>query len=71
MSNEEQNKPVMEGSDDASNSEKLSGLKAQVEHDHGHQGADSVSSHLKDRMAETGVEEEEEVEAKEIDDARR
>lgn len=59
MSENEQNKPVMAGSDDATNEEKLGGLIEQVEQDHGDEGAASMADHLRDRLDETGVEVEE------------
>ena len=59
MSNDaEQTEPVMDGATDATNHEKLSGLIEQVNHDHGHEGAASMADHLRDRMDETGVEDE-------------
>lgn len=48
----------MDGATDATNHEKLSGLIEQVNHDHGHEGAASMADHLRDRMDETGVEDE-------------
>ncbi|GAA4267574.1 hypothetical protein [Frondihabitans peucedani] len=59
MSDNEQTHPMMEGSEEATNSEKLSGLIEQVEHDHGDEGAESMADHLRDRMDETKVEDEE------------
>ncbi len=50
-----QARPVMEGSDDATNHEKLAGLVEQVDNDHGHEGAGSMAEHLRDRMEETKV----------------
>lgn len=50
--------PVMDGATEATNEEKLSGLVEQVEQDHGHEGAGAMADHLRDRMDETGVEEE-------------
>lgn len=48
--------PVMAGSDDASNKDKLEGLIEQVDHDHGGEGAGAMADHLRDRMDETKVE---------------
>jgi hypothetical protein len=59
MSDSEQDKPVMDGADDATNAEKLHGLIEQVEHDHGAEGAGAMADHVRDRMEETGVEAEE------------
>lgn len=59
MSDNEQTHPMMEGSEEATNGEKLSGLIEQVEHDHGDEGAESMADHLRDRMEETKVEDEE------------
>lgn len=56
MSNEAQTGPVMDGSDDATNHEKLAGLVEQVDNDHGAEGAGSMADHLRDRMEETKVE---------------
>ncbi|WP_156364611.1 hypothetical protein [Curtobacterium sp. Leaf261] len=58
MSKPDQTEPVMDGATDATNHEKLHGLIEQVEHDHGHEGAASMADHLRDRMDETGVEDE-------------
>lgn len=55
MSNGTQSGPVMDGSDDATNAEKLSGLAEQVEHDHRGEGAETKADELKDRMAEADV----------------
>jgi hypothetical protein len=59
MSDETQDTPVMDGSDDATNRQKLAGLAEQVQHDHGDEGGDAKAAHLRDRMAETGTEDEE------------
>lgn len=56
MSDNTQPGPIMDGSDDATNEEKLAGLIEQVDHDHGSEGAGSMADHLRDRMAETEVE---------------
>jgi len=56
MSSNEQDAPVMAGSDDASNDEKLSGLIEQVDADHGDEGAAAMADHLRNRMDETQVE---------------
>jgi hypothetical protein len=56
MSDTEQNEPVMGGSDDASNDEKLSGLIEQVDHDHGDEGAGAMADALRDRADETDTE---------------
>lgn len=53
MSDTEQNQPVMDGADDASNDEKLSGLIEQVDHDHGDEGAGAMADALRDRADET------------------
>jgi hypothetical protein len=59
MTDSEQDRPVMDGAEDATNAEKLHGLIEQVEQDHGDEGAAAMADHLRDRMAETGVETEE------------
>ncbi|KIQ10739.1 MULTISPECIES: hypothetical protein [Curtobacterium] len=59
MSDNEQTEPVMDGATDATNHEKLQGLIEQVDHDHAGEGAGAMADHLRDRMAETGVEDEE------------
>lgn len=56
---ETQTAPIMDGADDATDHEKLSGLIEQVEHDHGHEGAASMADHLRDRMDETRTADEE------------
>lgn len=56
MSDNTQSGPIMDGSNDATNEEKLSGLIEQVDHDHGSEGAESMADHLRGRMAETEVE---------------
>lgn len=56
MSDTEQNQPVMDGADDASNDEKLSGLIEQVDHDHGDEGAGAMADALRDRADETDTE---------------
>jgi hypothetical protein len=56
MSDSTQSEPVMAGSDDASNEEKLAGLIEQVDQDHGAEGAGAMADHLRDRMEETKVE---------------
>ncbi|QWS33109.1 hypothetical protein AABM26_03040 [Curtobacterium aetherium] len=53
---EVQTAPIMDGATDATNDEKLHGLVEQVTQDHGHEGAGVMADHLRDRMAETGVE---------------
>lgn len=58
MSDSTQNGPVMDGSEDATDHEKLAGLIEQVEHDHGGEGAGAMADHLRDRMKETEVEDE-------------
>jgi hypothetical protein len=45
----------MDGSDDATNHEQLAGLIAQVDEDHGGEGAGAMADHLRDRMEETKV----------------
>ncbi|OOB92196.1 hypothetical protein [Rathayibacter sp. VKM Ac-2630] len=56
MSENEQNQPVMAGSDDATNDEKLSGLVEQVDHDHGAEGAGAMADALRERADETDTE---------------
>lgn len=56
MSDSTQSEPVMAGSDDASDEEKLAGLIAQVDHDHGAEGAGAMADELRDRLEETKVE---------------
>ncbi|PPF71592.1 MULTISPECIES: hypothetical protein [unclassified Rathayibacter] len=56
MSDNEQNSPVMDGAEDASNDEKLGGLIDQVEHDHGAEGAGAMADALRDRADETDTE---------------
>lgn len=53
MSDKSQSGPVMDGSDDASNSDKLAGLIEQVDHDHGGEGAGAMADELRDRLEET------------------
>jgi hypothetical protein len=53
MSENTQDQPVMAGSDDASNDEKLGGLIDQVEQDHGDEGAGAMADALRDRADET------------------
>lgn len=53
MSENEQTGPVMDGAEDASNDEKLSGLVEQVDHDHGAEGAGAMADALRDRADET------------------
>ncbi|MWV47743.1 hypothetical protein GRS96_00460 [Rathayibacter sp. VKM Ac-2803] len=52
----EQDQPVMDGADDASNDEKLSGLIEQVDQDHGSEGAGAMADALRDRADETDTE---------------
>jgi len=59
MSDSTQSEPIMDGSTDATEKEKLAGLIEQVEHDHGGEGAGAMADHLRDRMAETAAEPEE------------
>jgi len=59
MSDHEQTEPIMDGATEATNHEKLRGLIEQVDHDHRDEGAGAMADHLRDRMAETGVEDEE------------
>ncbi|NQX13292.1 hypothetical protein HQQ80_16825 [Microbacteriaceae bacterium VKM Ac-2855] len=59
MTQNTQDEPVMAGSNDATNEEKLGGLIEQVEHDHGDEGAAAMADHLRDRAEETKVETEE------------
>jgi hypothetical protein len=56
MSENTQSGPVMDGSDDASNDDRLAGLIKQVDEDHGDEGAGAMADHLRDRMEETKVE---------------
>jgi hypothetical protein len=58
MSDNEQTEPVMDGATDATNHEKLRGLIEQVDNDHHGEGAGVMADHLRDRMDETGVEDE-------------
>lgn len=53
MSDTEQNQPVMDGSGDATNDEKLSGLIEQVDNDHGDEGAGAMADALRERADET------------------
>ena len=53
MSENEQTGPVMDGAEDASNDEKLSGLVEQVDHDHGAEGAGAMADELRERADET------------------
>lgn len=55
MSDETQDHPVMDGAEDASGHEKLSGLIEQVEHDHGDEGAGAMADALRDRLPETAA----------------
>lgn len=48
----------MDGANEATNHEKLRGLIEQVDHDHRDEGAGAMADHLRDRMDETGVEDE-------------
>ncbi|MFJ3033579.1 hypothetical protein ACIPC2_04090 [Curtobacterium pusillum] len=59
MSDHEQTEPVMDGATEATNHEKLHGLIEQVDQDHAGEGAGAMADHLRDRMDETGVEDEE------------
>lgn len=59
MSDDEQTEPVMDGATEATNHEKLQGLIEQVDNDHRDEGAGAMADHLRDRMDETGVEDEE------------
>ena len=59
MTDKEQHHPIMDGAEEATNDEKLAGLVEQVDHDHGGEGASAMADHLRDRMDETGVEDEE------------
>jgi len=49
----------MDGATEATNHEKLHGLIEQVDQDHAGEGAGAMADHLRDRMDETGVEDEE------------
>jgi hypothetical protein len=55
MSDNTQSEPIMDGSDDATDKEKLAGLIEQVEQDHGDEGPGAMADHLRNRMAETEV----------------
>ena len=50
-----QNEPVMDGSGDASDEDKLAGLIEQVEADHGDEGAGAMADELRDRLPETAA----------------
>ncbi|MBO0985730.1 hypothetical protein [Rathayibacter sp. SD072] len=56
MSENEQTGPVMDGAEDASNDEKLSGLVEQVDQDHGAEGAGAMADELRERADETDTE---------------
>ena len=56
MTTNDQTEPVMDGSTEATNHEKLAGLVEQVDADHGDEGAGAMADNLRDRMAETQVE---------------
>jgi hypothetical protein len=53
MSEKTQDEPVMAGSNDATDQEKLSGLIEQVEQDHGDEGPAAMADALRDRVKET------------------
>ena len=55
MSDNTQDAPIMDGSDDAGDQDKLSGLIEQVDEDHGGEGAGAMADELRDRTAETAV----------------
>ena len=56
MTTNDQTEPVMDGSTEATNDEKLAGLVEQVDADHGDEGAGAMADHLRDRLDETKVE---------------
>ncbi|MFD1721452.1 hypothetical protein [Amnibacterium endophyticum] len=53
MSDETQDEPVMDGAQDATDQERLSGLIEQVEADHGDEGPGAMADALRDRLPET------------------
>lgn len=53
-----QTSPVMDGSDDATNAERLAGLQQQVDSDLAGATDDEKAEHLRVRMAETDVQDE-------------
>ncbi|WP_375386903.1 hypothetical protein [uncultured Amnibacterium sp.] len=59
MGNETRSGPIMDGSDDATDEQKLAGLREQVEHDRAGEGEAAKADELRDRMAQTEVEPEE------------
>jgi len=65
MSDDKQTEPVMDGADEATDHEKLSGLIEQVAADHGDEGAASMADHLRDRVAETAEADEDPAEKEE------
>lgn len=46
----------MDGSDDASNEDKLAGIAEQADHDHGTGDSTEKTDYLQDRLAEADVE---------------
>jgi hypothetical protein len=59
MSDSTQSGPIMDGSDDATESEKLHGLIEQVEADRGDEGPGAMADELRDRLETTKAEPEE------------
>jgi len=53
-----QTSPIMDGSDDATNAEKLAGLKQQVDNDLSGETDEAKAEHLTVRMDESGVDDE-------------
>jgi hypothetical protein len=53
-----QTSPIMDGSDDATNAERLAGLQQQVDSDLAGATDDEKAEHLRVRMAETDVQDE-------------
>jgi hypothetical protein len=58
MSDATRSEPVMDGSDDATDEERLAGLIEQVEADHGDEGPGAMADALRDRLPETASAEE-------------
>ncbi|MET4052791.1 hypothetical protein ABID81_002163 [Frigoribacterium sp. PvP054] len=70
-----QTSPIMDGSDDATNAERLAGLQQQVDSDLAGATDDEKAEHLRVRMAETDVQDEPDAErpdapAAEVDPGR-
>jgi hypothetical protein len=58
MSDNEMTEPVMDGANDATNKEKLDGLKAQVDQDHAGETDEAKAEHLGKRMDASQVHDE-------------